>query len=182
MKKILILVHDGFEEMECLTPIDLCRRSGIEVCLCSMTGDLMLHGAHGISVLADALFEHVNSETFDMVVLPGGLPGATSLRDDPRVIQVLQQFAQAGKWLSAICAAPIVLERAGLLLGRKATSYPGCLADETAYAYSIEPVVEDSGVITSRGVGTAILFALKIIEVLVSAEKANEISRSILFS
>ncbi len=182
MKKILMLVHDGFEEIECLTPVDLCRRGGIDVCLCSMTGNLILRGAHGICVSADALFKDVDPTCYDMVVLPGGLPNATSLRDDPRVIPVLQQFAQAGKWLSAICAAPIALERAGLLQGKKATSYPGCLADETACIYKTEPVVEDSGIITSRGAGTAICFALKIIEVLVSGEKALEISRSILFS
>lgn len=182
MKKILMLVHDGFEEMECLTPVDLCRRGGIEVCLCSMTENLMLRGAHGIYVSADALLADVEPACYDMVALPGGLPNATSLRDDPRVIRVLRQFAQAGKWLSAICAAPIALERAGLLKGKKVTSYPGCLADEAACVYKTEPVVEDSGIITSRGAGTAIYFALKMIEVLESKEKAEEISRSILFS
>ena len=132
MGRILMLIHNGFEEIEALTTVDLCRRAGLEVCVCSMTGCEMLQGAHGISVQADALFEQVDPSNFDMVVLPGGLPNATSLRDDDRVIGVLRAFCQQDKYLGAICAAPIALERAGLLQGRIATSYPGCLADEKA--------------------------------------------------
>lgn len=180
MKKLLLLVHDGFEEMEALTPVDLCRRAGIEVCFCSMTGQSVLHGAHGIDVSADALFDEIDVNRFDMVVLPGGLPNSTSLRDDERVIGVLNDFAVANKWLGAICAAPIALERAGLLVGKKATSYPGCLADEAACNYMTEPVVVDGRIVTSRGAGTAMYFALKIVEVLVSLEKAQEIGKGIM--
>ncbi len=181
MGRILMLIHNGFEEIEALTTVDLCRRAGLEVCVCSMTGQELLQGAHGIQVQADALFEDVDSGLFDMVVLPGGLPNATSLRDDDRVIGVLHDFYRANKWLSAICAAPIALERAELLHGRLATSYPSCLADEQACQYTEQAVAVDGKIITSRGVGTAIAFALQIIAALVSPEKSQEIGTGILY-
>lgn len=182
MKRILVLVHNGFEEIEAVTPIDLCRRAEIDVCVCSMTGDFVLHGAHGIDCHADALFEQIDPTAYDMVLLPGGMPNSTSLRDDPRVIDTILDAYRQGKWITAICAAPIALEKAGLLEGRKATSYPGCLVDESACTYLTEPVVCDGKIITSRGPGTAMLFALKIIEVLVSAETAEQIRKGILLS
>lgn len=181
MGKILMLIHNGFEEIEALTTVDLCRRAGLEVCVCSMTGREMLQGAHGIQVKADVLFENVAPQSYDMVVLPGGLPNATSLRDDQRVIDVLKDFHKQGKWLGAICAAPIALERAGLLQGRKATSYPGCLIDEQACQYTESPVAADGKIVTSRGVGTVIDFALRIIALLVSPEKSKEIGTGILY-
>ncbi|MBP3391338.1 MAG: DJ-1/PfpI family protein [Clostridia bacterium] len=181
MGKILMLIHNGFEEIEALTTVDLCRRGGLEVCVCSMTGNETLQGAHGIQVVADAQYEDVVADAYDMVVLPGGLPNATSLRDDDRVIHTLQLFNRQDKWLGAICAAPIALERAGLLRGRKATSYPGCLEDSSACLYLEAPVAVDGKIVTSRGVGTAIAFALQIIELLVSAEKAKEIGKGILY-
>ncbi len=178
--KVLILVHNGFEEIEALVPVDLCRRAGIEVCLCSMTGNPVLHGAHHIDIAADARFEDIQPDDYDMVVLPGGMPNATSLRDDDRVMAVLQTYATAGKWIGAICAAPIALERAGLLAGKAATSYPGCLADEQACNYQTAPVVVDGHLVTSRGPGTAIPFALKIIRVLTDAETAETIEKGII--
>lgn len=181
MGKIVMLIHNGFEEIEALTTVDLCRRAGLEVCVCSMTGNEMLQGAHAIQVKADALFETVDTALFDMVVLPGGLPNATSLRDDDRVMAVVRDFHSQNKWVGAICAAPITLERAGLLQGRKATSYPGCLADEQACQYTEQAVVVDGKIITSRGVGTAIDFALQIITALVSPEKSKEIGTGILY-
>lgn len=182
MKKILMLIHDGFEEVEALTPVDLCRRAGVEVCVCSMTGNRTIHGAHGIDVYADAVFENVIPDAFDMVLLPGGMPNSTSLRDDPRVIATLIDAYHAGKWVCAICAAPIALEKAGLLHGRKVTSYPNCLLDESACHYLTDSVVCDGSLITSRGPGTAMDFALKIIEVLISLDVAETIRKGILFS
>lgn len=181
MRKILMLIHNGFEEIEALTTVDLCRRAGLEVCVCSMTGNEMLQGAHAIRVKADALFENVTPQSYDMVILPGGLPNATSLRDDQRVMDVLRDFHKKRKWLGAICAAPIALERAGLLQGRMATSYPGCLAEEQACQYTEASVVVDEKIVTSRGVGTAIEFALQIIALLVSPEKSKEIGTGILY-
>lgn len=182
MKRILVLVHNGFEEIEAITPIDLCRRAEVDVCICSMTGDLILRGAHGIECRADALFEQIDLMSFDMVLLPGGMPNSTSLRDDPRVIDTILEAYRQDKWICAICAAPIVLERAGLLKDRRTTSYPSCLADESACTYLTDPVVCDGKIITSRGPGTAMHFAFKIIEVLVSADAAEQIRKGIILS
>lgn len=182
MKKVLVLLHNGFEEIEAMTPVDLCRRAGVEVCVCSMTGELTIHGAHGIDLHADAMFACIDPASYDMILLPGGMPNSTSLRDDARVITTVVDAYNHGKWVAAICAAPIALERAGLLRGRKATSYPGCLADESACEYLTDPVVCDGRIITSRGAGTAMAFALYIIEVLVSAQQAEMIRKGILLS
>ncbi len=147
-----------------------------------MTGSLILHGAHNIDVHADILFEDVTPDSYDMVLLPGGMPNSTSLRDDARVIDTVVAAYNTGKWVCAICAAPIALEKAGLLQDRKATSYPGCLADESACRYLTASVVCDGNLITSRGPGTAMDFALKIIEVLVSLDAAETIRKGILLA
>ena len=131
--KVLMMISNGFEEVEALTTVDLLRRGGVEVNMCSMTGELLLHGSHGIDIMANSIWSEAmvkDYDEYDGVILPGGLPNSHTLRDDERVIAALKKFASDSKIVAAICAAPCALERAGLLVGKEATSYPGCI-DET---------------------------------------------------
>ena len=180
-KRVSVFLADGFEEIEGLTVVDLLRRAGVEVATVSTTGDLTIHGAHKIDVQADKMFGEVDYNEEDMVVLPGGMPGTLNLGAHAGVKEVLEQFYAAKKYIGAICAAPSVLGKYGMLDGRKATSYPGFEAELKGAEYLTEPVVVSDFVITSRGLGTAIDFALALITVLMGTEKADEISRSIIY-
>jgi len=187
MTKVLMLISNGFEEVEALCTVDLLRRADIQVDVCSVTGEKILKGAHKINVEADCLIENIGradecAEMYDGVILPGGMPNSTNLRDDERVISFVQTFASAEKIMAAICAAPMALEKAGLLKGIEATSYPDCI-DETSCIYrdDVKSVVSGK-VITSRGVGTAIDFALTLITELGYADKAKQIAKAILYN
>lgn len=171
MSKVLVPLAEGFEEIEAVTVVDLLRRAGIEVRTASL-GGREVTGSHGITVLADLLLDEAAVDDYDMIVLPGGMPGTTHLKSDPRVVRLLRQFAAAGRYTAAICAAPSVLAHAGLLEGREATSFPGFLAPESApgIRLSEEPVVVDGKVATSRGPGTSIPFGLALIELLAGRE------------
>lgn len=180
-KKVCVFLADGFEEIEGLTVVDLLRRAGIEVTTASIMGDLMIHGSHGINVKADTSFTDVNFEEMDMVVLPGGLRGMQNLKAHAGVRDVLLDYDKKGKWIAAVCASPTVFGAFGLLNGRKATCYPGMEGELTGADYVVEPVVIDSHVMTSRGMGTTIDFALAQIRVLLGEEKAVEIGRQIVY-
>ena len=180
-KQICVFLADGFEEIEGLTVVDLLRRAGVDVTTVSITGSYTIHGAHGIDVQADKLFEEVKYEEKDMIVLPGGMPGTRKLGEHCGVKEVLEQFYQNEKYIAAICAAPSVLGKYGMLKGRKATSYPGFEDALIGAEYVSESVVADGFVITSRGLGTAIDFSLKLIEKLIDVEKADAIKESIIY-
>jgi 4-methyl-5(b-hydroxyethyl)-thiazole monophosphate biosynthesis len=126
MSKVLVPLADGFEEIEAVTIVDLLRRAGVEVRTASLAGREVT-GSHGITVMADSGLDEVEAGDYDMIVLPGGMPGTTHLKSDSRVARLLRQFAESGRYTAAICAAPSVLAHAGLLEGRKATSFPGFL-------------------------------------------------------
>ncbi len=178
-KKVYVLLAEGFEEVEALTVVDYLRRAGVEVQTLSITADKTVTGSHRIPVVADALFEE-HTDDFDMIVLPGGLPGAENLRDCPALIELLQKANADGKYIAAICAAPIILEKAGLTAGKKGTSYPG-FEKQLSYAeYLNEIVVVDQNLITSRGPAAAVYFALTLIEVLLGREKREEIAEGLL--
>lgn len=181
MKKVYIFLADGFEEIEGLTVVDLLRRAGIEAVTVSIKEDKMVTGAHGISVMADFLFEEIKGTMADMAVLPGGMPGTTNLLAYEPLMDMVLGLHSAGAYVAAICAAPSILAEIGLLEGKKATSYPGFEEKMTMAEYVYEPVVQDGQVITSRGMGTAIDFSLKLIEILVGEAKAKEISDSIIY-
>lgn len=180
-KQVCVFLADGFEEIEGLTVVDLLRRAGVTVTMVSITGEYTVHGAHGIHVQADKLFGEVDYKSQDMVVLPGGMPGTLHLGEHEGVKQVLEQYYAEGKYIAAICAAPSVLGKYGILKGRKATSYPGFedALKEAIYVY--DEVAVDDFVITSRGMGTAIAFSLKLIEKLIDVQKAEEIGKSIIY-
>jgi 4-methyl-5(b-hydroxyethyl)-thiazole monophosphate biosynthesis len=177
MTKALVLLADGFEEIEAITIIDVLRRGDIEVTTAALK-DRTVRGAHGISVLADCEFDEVKGDRFDVILLPGGMPGARNLRDDSRVMELLQRQAQQDDYLGAICAAPIALEAAGVLNGKRATSYPGY---ELPSAHvSDARVVVDGKLITSRGPGTAVEFALEWVKVLIGVEKAEKLRQDMI--
>lgn len=163
--RVLVPLAAGFEELEAVTVIDLLRRAGIEVVAASLAPGPVT-GSHGIAVQPDADLDEVLNQDFDMIVLPGGLPGATGLAEDTRVLQLLRRQAAARRYTAAICAAPGVLAKAGLLEGKRATSFPGFLAPDSAPGIVLleDPVVTDGRIITSRGPGTAMDFALALIE------------------
>ena len=162
---VLVPLADGFEEIEAVTVIDLLRRADIPVTTAALDA-LEVTGSHGITMHADRTLDEALASDFEMVVLPGGMPGAANLENDSRVTELLTAMANSERFTAAICAAPRVLARAGLLEGRTATSYPGFLDGETGIRYSEQPVVTDGKILTSRGPGTAMDFALALIETL----------------
>lgn len=179
MSLVYIFLADGFEEIEGLTAVDLLRRAGCDVKTVSVIGRKVIKGSHDICLYADMMFDDIK-EKADMLVLPGGMPGTNHLREHEGLAALLKEQYEAGKWVAAICAAPSVFEGLGFLKDRKATSYPGAVG-EAVGEYLEDKVVVDGHVITSRGVGTAIPFALKLIEVLCGAGKAEEIAASIIY-
>jgi 4-methyl-5(b-hydroxyethyl)-thiazole monophosphate biosynthesis len=172
-KKIAVHLADGFEEIEAISIIDVLRRAGLSVVTVSVTGKLEVNGAHQIKVLADKLFESVDYSDVYMIVLPGGMPGASNLNAHEGLRQKIKAFFDGGKQLAAICAAPLVFGNLGILAGKQAVCYPGFESHlKGAYIIQVQ-VVESGNIITGRGPGAAIQFALKIVEKLVSAEKAE---------
>lgn len=170
----MVYVHlaDGFEEIEALTVVDVLRRADIAVKTVSMTDSKTVRGAHDIAVTADLLFPEADYGKAEMIVLPGGMPGTTNLAGHEGLAKQLVSFAQNGKWLAAICAAPSVLGRLSLLKGKCATSYPGYENQLIDADYTEERVVRDGTVITSRGPGTAIDFSLELVKVLKNEQTA----------
>ena len=169
MKKIAVFLAEGFEEVEALTPVDVLRRAGFECETVSISSDRMVMGSHQIPVLADRLLG-ADLESYDMVVCPGGMKGSKNLRDCDEVVRLVQVFDQdPEKYVAAICAAPMVLAKAGVSKGRKVTSYPGPdlepLFDDAQYLTD-QPVVIDGHMVTSRGAGTAMEFAFALVDVL----------------
>lgn len=174
MIKILVLLAEGFEEVEALTPVDYLRRTGIHVDMVSLTDDLKVKGAHGIEVLANKRVEEITEHSnYSGVIIPGGLPGATNLRDDDRVIKLVREFNEKGRLVAAICAGPIVLQRAGIIREKNVTSYPGFEKELNDSKYKEEIVVQDGNIITARGPAAAVYFAIKISEHLQGGEKAD---------
>ena len=176
MSRVLVPLAEGFEEIEAITVVDLLRRAGIEVHTAAL-GGLQVTGSHGITVTADLALDAVQADDYDMIALPGGLPGADHLKRDARLISLLRRFAADGRYTAAICAAPGVLAHAGLLEGRAATSYPGFLGTDSAPGLRLrsDAVVIDGKVVTSRGPGTAIEFGLTLIELLEGAAAREQV-------
>lgn len=177
---VYLFMADGFEEVEGLTVVDLVRRAGIELKTVSVMGRIEITGAHGIEVKADCLFEDMK-EPAEMLILPGGVPGTPNLKAHKGLQQLICKSAEQGIYLAAICAAPTVYGELGLLKGKKATCYPGLenglLGAEVVY----DNVAADGNFITSRGVGTAIDFSLKLVELLQNKAEADKIAKAIVY-
>ena len=176
MPRVLVPLAPGFEELEAVTIVDLLRRAGIEVVTAGLA-DGPVRASRGVVVLPDATLDQVADDDFDMIALPGGLPGADHLNADPRIHSLLRRTAAAGGYAAAICAAPKVLADAGLLDGRQATGYPGVLDRLNLPRTELlhRAVVTDGRVVTSRGPGTAMDFALELIERLLGKTKRDEV-------
>jgi 4-methyl-5(b-hydroxyethyl)-thiazole monophosphate biosynthesis len=170
VKDALILFADGSEELEAVTVVNILRRAGVTVTLAGLKSGA-LRGSRGTLLLPDATLDEALTHSYDMVVLPGGQPGTDNLKADARVLKLVQQMALQGKYVTAICAAPSVLASAGLLEGKQATCYPGSLDGYDGVSLRPDAVVEDGKLITSRGPGTAMDFALTLVERLVGKEQ-----------
>jgi 4-methyl-5(b-hydroxyethyl)-thiazole monophosphate biosynthesis len=177
MATALIVLPEGFEEIEAVAPIDLLRRAGLEVTVASLGRELEVTGRSGIRLRAEFALNEVITRSFDCLILPGG-PGVKHLRADPRIVPLIRRHAEAGAWITAICAAPTVLHDAGLLAGRRFTAHPSVAAELTG-PLSQEAVVCDGQIITSRGAGTAVDFGLAIVEALQGKARAEEVRQAI---
>ena len=176
---VYVLLAEGFEEVEALTPVDLLRRAGVETRLVGVTGATVC-GARGINVVTDLSMDEVDLAKADMLVLPGGMPGTTNLYADKRVTDAVRTMADAGKYVAAICAAPsIILGGMGLLEGKKATCYPGMEDGMTGATPVKANAVTDGKIITGCGVGGALDFACELITALCGKAKADEIAESV---
>lgn len=177
MATVLIPLAEGCEELEAVTLIDVLRRAEIQVVTASLSEQQQITASRGVRLVADTTLAQVIDDDFDMLVLPGGQPGTNNLDADPRIHSLIKRLYQNGKWIGAICAAPMVLAHAGLLDGRKVSCYPGVLEAKEwpELQFSNDAVVCDNTIITSRGPGTAIAFALMIIEKLMDETTRKQV-------
>ena len=180
MSKVLVPLAQGCEELEAVTITDLLVRADVDVTTAGLN-DQPVIASRGMRLLADTTIDAVVNNSYDLIVLPGGLPGADHLRDNPHVQQLLKKHAADKKLIAAICAAPRALAAAGLLDNKTVTCYPGSLASSSLNSTTItsSAIEIDGNIVTSRGPGTAMDFALKLIELLEGQEKSEEISKQL---
>lgn len=182
MSKVAIFMANGCEEIEGLTVVDILRRAKIDIDMVSINDTVRVDGSHGIAFDADIAIKDFDRTAYDALIIPGGLPGTTNLGANDTVVEALKSQAADGKLVAAVCAAPSVLGDNGILDGKKATSYPGWEEHLVGAECLEDAVVRDGNIITSRGMGTAIAFALAIVEYLADKETADKISDGIIYS
>jgi protein deglycase len=180
MKKVAVHFATGFEEIEALAVVDVLRRAGISVTMVSVTDRRMVTGSHNITILADKVFDELDYDSLDMIVLPGGMPGAASLNDHSLLKEQILKFSNDGKALGAICAAPMVLGGLGLLDNKEAVCFPGFEKYLNNAKIVTSKVVRSGDIITAKGPGAAIDFGLAIVEMLEGEELANQIRQSMI--
>lgn len=181
MSKVALFLAQGCEEVEALTVVDLIRRAGIELDMISITGDKMITSSHNVTFMADKLFEEADIDSYDMLVLPGGMPGTLNLEAYKPLCDKVVSFAGSGKYIAAICAAPTIFGHLGLLKGKNASCYEGMEDGLCDALVNKDEVNVDGNIITSRGLGTAIPFGLKLISLLQDEASAKTISDKIIF-
>ena len=179
MKKVIIFLAEGFEEIEAISIIDVLRRAEVSVTTVSVSKEKEVKGAHNVPVVADNLFDEVDFASYDMLVLPGGMPGAKNLQEHEGVIKQIEAF-EKNKQVGAICAAPMILGGMGLLKGKRATCYPGFEAELIEAKITDEPVTVDGNITTGKGPAFAIQFALQLVETLAGKATRNEVSDGLL--
>lgn len=181
MSTVLIPLAQGCEELESVTLINILRRAEITVVTASLSDNMKITASRGVRLMTDTTLETVIYDDFDMIILPGGQPGTDNLNQDPHVHAILKRLYQSGKAIAAICAAPLVLAHAGLLDGKTATSFPSVLtpAEWPNITLSEAPIIIDGQIFTSRGPGTAIDFALTIVEHLKGADTRHTVEASL---
>lgn len=176
--KIIVPLAEGFEEIEAITIIDVLRRAKLNVTTVYLDKN-PVKGSHDILVTADKAIHEIKSGDFDTIVLPGGMPGSKNLKGNSKVISIIKDIHSKGGYVSAICAAPIVLEEAGVLKGKKATCFPGYEKELSIEKYLPESVVVDGNIITGKGPGSAIPFSLKLVELFTNSETAEQLKNSL---
>jgi protein deglycase len=179
-KKALIILADGFEETEAITPIDILRRAGVEVTVAGLHAR-QVTGSHQVTIFADTTLKELK-DNFDVTILPGGSPGAANLAASQKVLNLVQEMSRQKKMVAAICAAPaLVLAPTGILKNKSATCFPGLQQKFSAETrFREDPVVVDGNIITSRGVGTALKFSLAIVEKLCGQEVSEKVGQAVL--
>ena len=173
-----VLIADGSEEMEAVIIVDVLRRAEWPVKLVGLN-DSAITASRGVTITPDCAFDSIDFDETQLLIIPGGLPGVETLKNDQRILDLVNDFHHAGKWLACICAAPLVLQAAGEFLGRNITSHPSVkdtLSSE--FDWSSERVVVDGPLVTSQGPGTSFDFALKLIELIDSPEKASDLAKA----
>lgn len=181
MGKVCVFLGTGFEEIEALTVVDLLRRESIDTQMVSVMDDRTVTGSHGIKVVTDSLLSEVDFNEAEMLVLPGGLQGTKELEACEALMEQVEAFAKEGKPLCAICAAPSILGHRGILKGKRAIAYPGFEGQLTGAEIIFEPAVRDGNLITGRGMGCAIDFALAIVEYLKGKEVKEALAEKIVY-
>ena len=180
MNDLYIHLAEGFEEIEAVTIIDVLRRAGLNVISVSVTGNRMVKGSHNIEMKADLLFDEVDFTSGEMIILPGGMPGSKNLNEHTGLKQQIIEYQKSGKYLAAICTAPIVFGNLGILNGKRAVCYPGYEAHLTGADVQSNSYIVDNNIITGRGVGAALNFSLEIVRILVGEERALQLRKAML--
>lgn len=182
MVKTAIFLANGFEEIEGLMVVDLLRRADISVDMVSISDSKEVTGSHGIAVMADKTMDGIDFDAYDLLVLPGGMPGTLRLMECKQLCDALVAAYQNGKKIAAICAAPTVFGKLGLLKDKKACCYPGMEEELFAAEATLDPVTVDGNITTSRGLGTALLFALSLIEQFQGKEAADAMAKKVVYT
>ena len=180
MKKVALFLAKGFEEVEALTPVDVLRRAKIEITTISIGNSRQVTGAHNITIMADTTFIDHNTDSYDAIILPGGMPGTHNLNAHTGLKELLFQFFKENKLVGAICAAPLILGELGLLKNKDAICYPGFENHLIGANLLNKTIVRDENIITANGVGAAIPFSLEIVEQLVGLEVAKQVAKKML--
>ncbi len=177
---VCIFLAEGFEMIEALTPCDVLKRAGAEVMLVSLTDSLRVTSTHGVTVDCDASIDALRLEDIEMIILPGGMPGAENLYRSEKLQNIVLAHTKKGKPIGAICAAPLILGRLGLLSCKKATCYPGFEKELRAAFVTPGGVVRDGNILTAKGMGVSLPFALAAVEMLFSEDRQKQIAAQIM--
>ena len=178
---IYVFLAEGFEENEAITSSDVMMRGGLDVKFVSVTGNKTVRGTHGIDIIANELLEDVDFKDAQALVLPGGMPGTSNLWEHEGLVKLLKESNAAGKHIAAICAAPMVLGKNGILEGKKAVCYPGCEGELKGADVQDVTVITDGNITTSQGPATATDFGLELVKIFVGKEKADEVASDFLY-
>ena len=182
MKKVIEFLADGFEEVEAMAPVDILRRGGVEITTVSVMDTLMVKSAHGVEMKADVMFDAADIENADLLLLPGGMPGATNLKDHSGLRKALMRHNEAGKKIGAICAAPMVLGDLGLLRGKRATCYPGFEKFLDGAEYTAELFTIDGNIITGKGPAAVFPYSYKIAEWFLGEQAVDDMKAGMIYS
>ncbi|MDO5569945.1 MAG: DJ-1/PfpI family protein [Bacteroidales bacterium] len=181
MKKVYIFIAPHFEETEAIGTIDVLRRAGIDVESVSISNEKVVESSHGVKIITDKTFNECDFNQGNMIILPGGMPGTRNLQNDKNLEALIAKYNKEGKYLAAICAAPLVYGQMDLLNGKEAVCYPGFEDELKGAVIKKDAVAVSSNFITSRGAGTVFDFALKLVEILKSKDEAEKVKNSIIY-